>query len=497
MSTSPITITYFWVFIVIYGLAMYALAPRARTAGAFFHAHNDQGRPASGFALTCSIFISWIFAKSVTNAANLGAQYGFVGGLAYACYWLSIPVCGLVLYRLRRRLRVGSLTEFLILKHGRSAAAAFGLVVVIRLYNEIWSNTAVIASYFGPKGTTPYYVGAGCFTIATLAYSLKGGLRSSLMTDTWQTYLFLILLAMALWFVLPEPASVGAMAHTGSFMLDAGGDLLLVTLLQIFSYPFQDPVLTDRGFITGERTMLTSFVLSGALGFVGILAASFIGIYAYTHQISVQGDAPLAVAQQFGQAMLLPTALIMMVSAGSTLDSAFAALAKFFSVELARLRDRPETAASVQVGALVMISFAVIGNLPLLEGADILQATTLSGTMVLGLAPVFLLERLAVYSPASFHCSFWTGIAVGVLLALGLWPSFLWIGTGAHADLLGANLYGLLLCGAGYLAPAVLSNLTVLEEPGAAYRYRVRRSETHELADGPEPAAATAPTAPG
>jgi hypothetical protein len=41
-----------------------------------------------------SIFISWIFAKSVTNAANLGASYGIVGGLAYASYWLSIPVGG-------------------------------------------------------------------------------------------------------------------------------------------------------------------------------------------------------------------------------------------------------------------------------------------------------------------------------------------------------------------------------------------------------------------
>ena len=32
--------------------------------------------------LLTSFFISWIFAKSVTNAANLGYSFGIVGGLA-------------------------------------------------------------------------------------------------------------------------------------------------------------------------------------------------------------------------------------------------------------------------------------------------------------------------------------------------------------------------------------------------------------------------------
>src|SRR5437868_6293256 len=98
MSASPITITWFWTFIAVYGVAMYLIAPRARSAASFFFARSEEGRPASAFALTCSIFISWIFAKSVTNAANLGAQYGFIGALAYACYWLSIPISGLIIY---------------------------------------------------------------------------------------------------------------------------------------------------------------------------------------------------------------------------------------------------------------------------------------------------------------------------------------------------------------------------------------------------------------
>ena len=65
---------------------MYVISPSADTLSAFFGGTDDAGKPTNEWALVCSIFISWIFAKSVTNAANLGAAYGVVGGLAYAAY---------------------------------------------------------------------------------------------------------------------------------------------------------------------------------------------------------------------------------------------------------------------------------------------------------------------------------------------------------------------------------------------------------------------------
>ena len=103
---------YFWGFLFLYGGLMYAITPNARVASAFFGGTDNAGRPASGWALTCSIFISWIFAKSVTNAANLGAAYGVIGGLAYATYWLSIPFAGIVIYHLRRRHGATGLVAF-------------------------------------------------------------------------------------------------------------------------------------------------------------------------------------------------------------------------------------------------------------------------------------------------------------------------------------------------------------------------------------------------
>ncbi|MFZ5505015.1 MAG: sodium:solute symporter, partial [Pseudomonadota bacterium] len=89
----------FWGFLILYGAGMYALSPRAVGHAGFFRGHDEAGRPAATWALGASIFISWIFAKSITNAANLGATYGIVGGLAYATYWLSIPLAGWAILR--------------------------------------------------------------------------------------------------------------------------------------------------------------------------------------------------------------------------------------------------------------------------------------------------------------------------------------------------------------------------------------------------------------
>lgn len=445
----------FWGFLIFYGAALYAVTPNARTVGAFFRGEDNNGRMASQWALTASIFISWIFAKSVTNAANLGASYGIVGGLAYATYWLSIPLAGFVIYQLRRNTGATSLVGFLIGKYGRAAALAFTAAILIRLYNEVWSNTAVVGGYYGPAGS-PQFIGAALlFTAATLFYSIKGGLRGSIVTDIIQAAVFVVFLAAVLLLVLPKHGMT-TLLSVGEFKLAAGVDLLLVAGLQIFSYPFHDPVLTDRGFITEEKAMLKAFILAGIGGFLAILVFSFVGIDARLDGLAVNGNAPAAVAQALGIGALFVMTVLMIAAAGSTLDSTFASLSKIVAQELPAVAGRQPSTSALRHGTVAMIAIAVLGNLPMIAGAEILAATTLSGTMVMGLAPVFLLQRWVGFSPWSFHLSFWPGLLLGVLLALGWIPAAWAIGEGKYALLLGVNLYGLLICVTGFLLPEIV-----------------------------------------
>jgi Na+/proline symporter len=443
---------FFWGFLIVFGAVMYAISPRASDEGGFFRGTGRDGRPASPWALMMSIFISWIFAKSVTNAANLGEAYGIVGGLAYATYWLSIPFAGWVIYRLRTREGATGLVSFLVGKYGRWAALAFSAAILVRLYNEVWSNTAVVGGYYGEPGSFAFIASALLFTAAVLFYSLKGGLRSSIFTDVIQAVVFVLFLAMVLVWVVPTHGPT-ALLTEGRLALDAGGDLLLVALLQIVSYPFHDPVLTDRGFITREKTMLRAFAVAGVLGFLAILAFSLVGVHARLEGIAAQGNAPAQVARLMGVAGFFAMAVVMISSAASTLDSTFTSLSKSVAHELPLLAGRTPGSRAIRNGVVTMALFALLGNLPMLAGTDILKATTLSGTMVIGLAPVFLLSRWVSYSPLSFHLSFWSGMTLGVMLALGAIPPSWAIGDGKYGLLLGTNLFGLMICTAGFLLP--------------------------------------------
>jgi len=454
----PAFAIYFWGFLLLYGGVMYAISPHSRTEASFFSGSDETGRPATEWALMCSIFISWIFAKSVTNAANLGAAYGVVGGLAYATYWLSIPIAGITIYWLRTRHGATGLVPFLIGRYGKLAALAFTLAILIRLYNEVWSNTAVVGAYYGKAGEWTFIASALLFTAATLIYSLKGGLRSSIVTDVIQSVLFVFVLGVVLFLVLPTHG-VGTLLAVGDFRLNAGMDLLLVALIQVVSYPFHDPVLTDRGFITREKPMLRAFIVAGVLGFICIFAFSLIGVHAKLEGLPTGDNMPGAVAFAFGAGPYLLMTMVMIMAAGSTLDSTFSSVAKSIGQEMPLLAGRMPGTNALKIGIWTMIIFAVLGNLPMIAGTDILKATTVSGTMVMGLAPIFLLAPLVKHSPWSFHLAFWPGVILGVMLATGAVPASWAIGTGKYGLLLGVNLYGLAICCVGFLIPVAWQRL--------------------------------------
>ncbi len=454
VETTPLL---FWGFMLLYGAVMYGVSPRAISLRTFYRGADARGRAVGTWSLTASVFISWIFAKSVTNAANLGAAHGLVGGLAYATYWLSIPLAGVVIYRLRTRAGAESLAGFLVGKYGRAAAGAFTLAILVRLYNEVWSNTAVVGGYFAAPGEPAYYAAAIAFTLVTLVYSIKGGLRSAILTDAIQAAVFVFFLALTLFAVVPAHGA-GRLLAAGEWRLGAGVDLLLVAGLQVLSYPFHDPVLTDRGFLNNERQMLRAFVTAGLLGFGCVLAFSLVGVHAALDGLVSAGNAPAAVGRSLGLAAFFLVSVIMMTSAGSTLDSTFASLSKSLAADVPALL-RSKRRPSIRHGVWIMIVFAVVGNLPMLAGAEILKATTLSGTMVMGLAPAFLLHRLTPYSPASFHLAFWPGLGLGVALAAGAIPQAWAVGEGRYGLLLGTNLYGLALCTTGYLLPVAWQRL--------------------------------------
>ena len=437
-----------WLLVIGSSLTLLWVSPLARSPKAFFKGARREQTP-STLALLSSLVISWLFAKSITNAANLGLDFGLVGGIAYAAYYLSFAVAGLVIYFMRTRGGFSSIHHFLATKFGRGAVALFSLLICFRLFNEVWSNTMVIGSYFGDVGTGGYYGAILVFTGLTLAYSLKGGMSSSILTDVIQMALFGILLAVILGAILPRidysltplvefrGGGAGAM-HSG------GVNLLLVAVLQSLSYPFHDPVLTDRGFLSGPKQTLRAYLWAVPLGGACILLFSLVGVYGGIE--GVVGQAPVEVAKLLGGPFLLVMNFIMVTSAASTLDSTFSSFAKLAVVDLGAGGREPSPSA----GRRAMAVITVLGTLPVFLNPAILSATTVSGAMVVGLAPVFCLWWLPVPRYA-FVLTVVVGLVFGTVFALGAWPESLAVNSATYGNLLGVTVVSLLACTLTYL----------------------------------------------
>ena len=185
------------------------VAPRRVSADGFF-AGVDGGGAAPGLAtLVLSQVTTWIFARSLMNAAILGYYFGIAGTLAYTVYYGSFLTGGYIVARLRTT-GGRSVQGWLGARFGRGATVCYNIVVALRLLSEVFANLLVIGLIAGsvlptvPQASAMAILG---FSGLALTYAALGGLRASLRTDVVQMAFFLGVLALALHALIVEPAA--------------------------------------------------------------------------------------------------------------------------------------------------------------------------------------------------------------------------------------------------------------------------------------------------
>ncbi|MFS8082846.1 MAG: hypothetical protein ACMG51_05290 [Ginsengibacter sp.] len=449
-----------WIILSAYILLTLVMVPRKVNATQFFSGISKSGVEPTLLLLVTSAAISWIFGKSIANAAHLAGTYGITGGIGYSIYYLSFITAGITIYYIRKRGGFTSISQFIVSKYGLLALRIFQYTIAFRLFNEVWSNTKVASIYFGAEGSFNYWLSVALLTAFTVYYSWRGGLRSSLLTDALQMIFIAVLLGVVMVMLAPGLVAKG-LPEVNSTVRNGGLTFCMLALVQIFSYPFHDPVLTDRAFITAPKKMLKGFILAGIVSGLFIFLYSFVGLYAKRFNIS--GDSILSVPALFGLPALMLFNAIMLTSAGSTIDSAFTSMSKLAARDWGLKTTDPDK-SQLRKGRIAIIIIAILGNLPLLTvylgdkaGPAIIAATTISGTMVMGLAPIFLLSFMKGAGKLSFYLSFFPGVIIGVIAVIHSFfkvdflPASINLGSGEFALDLGLNVYGLIICTTGFL----------------------------------------------
>lgn len=371
------------ILVAIVALLSVYLSPKALNAGSFFSGLSPAGQQPGLWLLTLSQVTTWIFARSLLNAAILGFYYGIWGTLAYAAYYLSFFVGGRIIDNLRFEQGYSSVQSFLKDRFGSWGTRCYNLVVGVRLVSEVFANLLVIGILFGVAGSSSYIIAIVAFAAVTLGYSMLGGLHASLRTDLFQMLIFLGVLLLLVIMAL----SGGQFAFSQLFFQpfdfsELGPILLLVALLQVWSYPLHDPVMMDRGFLADRETTRKSFVYAGWISMACIIIFGSFGVFAGANM--QQGEAMTDVLTRLlGTAPMLMFNAALVISAMSTLDSTLSSSAKLVAVDMKKVQP------TVANGRMVMLLFMLLGlGLVLLDNKDLFSAVAVSGTASMYLMPV-------------------------------------------------------------------------------------------------------------
>ncbi len=366
-------------------IASLLLAPKAEGEGAFFKGLSAAGLQPGLLSLTFSQVTTWIFARSLLNAAILGFYYGIWGSIAYACYYFSFLTGGRIVDSLRFEHGFESVQDFLRARFGAWGTSCYNFVIGVRLISEIFANLLVIGILFGVAGSQAYILTILAFAGITLIYSMIGGLRASLRTDVFQMVIFLGTLLMLIALVAGNGSVHLADLWFKPFNFnDPGPILIVVALLQVWSYPMHDPVMMDRGFLADRRTTRASFIHACWISFLCILAFGCLGVLAGANALAGE-QMNETLMRLLGSVPMLAFNACLVISAMSTLDSTLSSSAKLVAADMGVMK------MTLRNGRSVMAIFMLLGLFLVFSGnKDLFSAVAVSGTASMYLTPVVL-----------------------------------------------------------------------------------------------------------
>ena len=374
-----------WLIYLVSGLALVSiiLSLKVSHEGGFYRGQSKDGVPPKLLTLIFSQVTTWIFARSLLNAAILGFYYGVWGTLAYAAYYLSFLTGGKIIDHLRFEQGYDSVQSFLSDRFGEWGSRCYNFVIGVRLVSEVFANLLVIGILFGAAGTQSYTLAVIGLAAVTLLYSMLGGLHASLRTDFFQMLVFIVVLAVLIVLVAGGGHFTAELFAFKPFDISEPGPiLLLVALLQVWSYPMHDPVMMDRGFLADRETTRRSFLHAGWISSLSIIAFGSLGVVAGSNAMSGE-DMNQVLTRLLGPLPMFLFSASLVISAMSTLDSTLTSSAKMMVVDMKVL------AMNVRSGRLVMAVFMLMGLLLVFIGnKDLFSAVAVSGTASMYLVPV-------------------------------------------------------------------------------------------------------------
>jgi len=364
----------------------------------YLTARGSQGALPLGLSFFASVLGAWI----LFSPPEVGTFAGLLGIAGYAVgQAIAVAAFAVVGPRVRALSPGGTtLLGFVRERYGRAKHAYVAGVSVLYMFIFLTAELTAVGGALSLLAGVDPLVPIIAVAAVTAAYTAYGGLPASIVTDRWQAWLMLGLVAAAAIAVAAEVGDPGARAEAaGLTRVDRlGAEVLVVLVIAITAANLFHQGFWQRVWAARSDSELRRGVLGGGLlilpvvfvlGLAGMVAAGSEGV-----------EAPSLALFELLEALPAPAIALVVVLAvalvASSVDTLQNALAALISVDLSGARIGLVGARALTV--LLTIPAAAIAA----EGLSVLRLFLVADLLAATIAiPVFLGLWVRVPAPAA------------------------------------------------------------------------------------------------
>ncbi|MDX1393223.1 MAG: sodium:solute symporter [Gemmatimonadota bacterium] len=424
-------------FAAIAAIAWWAMRQRTESSDDYFLA----GRHVGWFVIGASVFASNIGSEHIVGLAGTAAESGLVLGHYELHSWLLL-VLGWVFVPFYMRSRVFTMPEFLELRYGPAARWFLSVIMLVgyvltKISVTIYAGAVVFQVLMG----IDFWTGATIVVLLTGAYTVLGGLRAVLYTETLQA---IVLIAASVAITAIGLVRVGGV---GELLAAVGPEKLNMFLPADHpDFPwtgmvFAPPIVglwywcTDQYIVQrvlagrGEAEARRGTIFAGYLKLLPFFIFLIPGLVAYA--LAQSGALELAEGDQAFPALvaaLLPAGARGLVAGGllaalmSSLAAVFNSSSTVFTMDIYKVL-RPEASERrlVLVGRIATVALVVLGLLwiPFLRGLSGQLYQYLQSVQAYIAPPIAAVFLFGVFWPRVGARAAMTALVGGFVIGMG------------------------------------------------------------------------------
>ena len=392
----------------------------------FLVARNSQSSTATLLTLLATTLGTWILFGPAQ-----AATWGGIG--AITGYALGSMVPSLIMTQIGPRIRTlmpegHTLTEFVLGRYGRVMYAFVLVIMVFFMFISLTAGLTAIAEMVALLAPVPLWQTASIVMVATLIYTLYGGLRVTIFTDRLQMLVILPFLMVLMFFGWKATGGITTMAHSlqkkaphllNPFDLNGLKSGLTFFLAVVLTGLFYQGTWQRIFAARSSRVIRNGFILSGLLIFpiifiMGLFGLAFVGL-------DLPGDGSVALfsvllrdAPLWFAIGLLPFGLALIMSSA---DSTISALTSIFVVDMGRLSPKFKSHGLLKLSRWLIIVLSVPVLIVAAQGYSILYLFLLADLLCCAAAfPVFFGFYSARYQSYNAVLSTLGGLVAGLFI---------------------------------------------------------------------------------